>query len=234
MIRNAMIRNEYIKRLKERLREKPDSRLFLSLAEELKKDDRLNEAMDILINGIRKVPDFDAARLTLGRWYLESNMPSEAKKEFSAVLKHSPDNIFAIRWINEVNNKLGWQAEKLEEKFAEKFENVGADSQPYAQLMEAEKLIETGRYQAAMEIYNAILMSNPEDIKALQKREELISLMNIIGRGKEQVLHRLNTFLNAIRIRFAEKPGVRDKSSIINSLNKFLEAVKTRFAASPI
>jgi tetratricopeptide (TPR) repeat protein len=216
------IRNEYIKRLKERLREKPDSRLFLSLAEELKKDDKLNEAIDILINGIRKVPDFDAARLTLGRWYLESNMLSEAKKEFSEVLKHSPDNIFAIRWINEINSQHGG------------IESSSADSQPYAQLLEAEKLIETGRYQAAMGIYNAILMSNPEYIKALQKREELISLMNITGRGKEQVLHRLNTFLNAIRARFAEKPAAKDNNSVINRLNKFLEAVKTRFAASPI
>jgi tetratricopeptide (TPR) repeat protein len=217
-----MIRNEYIKRLKERLREKPDSRLFLSLAEELKKDDKLNEAMDILINGIRKVPDFDAARLTLGRWYIESNMLSEAKKEFSEVLKHSPYNIFAIRWINKISSQHGGM------------EGSGADSQPYAQLLEAEKLIETGRYQAAMEIYNTILMSNPEYRKALQRREELISLMNITDRGKEQVLHRLNIFLNAIRVRFTEKPAAMDKNSVINRLNKFLEAVKTRFAASPV
>lgn len=223
-----MIRNEYIKRLKERLREKPDSRLFLSLAEELKKDDKLNEAIDILINGIRKVPDFDAARLTLGRWYLESNMLSEAKKEFSEVLRHSPNNIFAIKWINEINSQLGGM------------KDAGADSQP---LLKAEKLIETGRYQAAIEIYNAILMHNPEDMpeyrpeykKILQRREELLSLMNII---KEQALHRLNTFLNAIRDRFGDMPAARskdkDKNSAINLLNKFLEAVKTRFAASPI
>ncbi len=176
-----MIRNKYIKRLKERLREKPDSRLFLSLAEELKKDDKLNEAIDVLIGGIRKVPDFDAARLTLGRWYLQSNMLSEAKKEFSEVLRHSPNNIFAIKWLNKINSQLGSQHS-----------------------------------------------------------------------NKEQVLHRLNTFLNAIRDRFEDMPDVRpacaclpvlrqtglhadrDKNSVINRLNKFLEAVKTRFAASPI
>jgi tetratricopeptide (TPR) repeat protein len=260
-----MIRDEYIKRLKERLREKPDSRLFLSLAEELKKDDRLNEAIDVLINGIRKVPDFDAARLTLGRWYLESSMLSEAKKEFSEILKHSPNNIFAIKWLNEIDSNES-KVTSNEKSDSSQYQSVKASktqsikdsdtltlgtsdtlsvtrhsslshTEPYAQLLEAEKLIETGRYQAAMKIYNAILMSNPEYIKALQKREELISLMNITGKGKKQVLNRLNTFLNAIRVRFiekpAEKPADRDKNSIINSLNKFLEAVKIRFAAAP-
>jgi len=256
-----MIRSEYIKRLKERLREKPDSRIFLSLAEELKKDDKLNEAMDVLINGLRKVPDFNAARLTLGRWYLESNMPSEAKKEFSEVLGHSPNNIFAIKWLNKINPPLL----KGGRRVASALKDAGADSQSNTQLLEAEKLIETGRYQTAMEIYNAILKSilkelpeyRPEYRIALQKREELISLMNITGIrvpcriqpplspfikgeyggrtvGKEQVLHKLNIFLNAIRDRFTEKPAVRNKNSAINRLNKFLEAVKTRFAASPI
>jgi len=227
------VRNEYIKRLKERLREKPESRLFLSLAEELKKDDKLIEAMDVLINGLKKVPDFDAARLALGRWYIESNMLSEAEKEFSEVLKHSPDNIFAVKWLNEINNQFGTQLSGQEDAL-DKAQDISPE--PYAQLLKAERLIEASQYQAAMEIYDAILMSNPKDMPkyktVLQKRQELISLISIIGKNKNYALSRLTTFLNAIRVRFKEKPATIDKNSAISRLNKFLEAVQARFRAS--
>ena len=72
----------YIKRLKERLRQSPDSKVFLSLAEELRKKDRIEDAITVLIDGVKKNPDFIAARLTLGRWYLLTDMLSEAKKNF--------------------------------------------------------------------------------------------------------------------------------------------------------
>ncbi|MDA8214704.1 MAG: hypothetical protein M0Z64_05435 [Nitrospiraceae bacterium] len=107
----------YIKRLKERLRQKPASKVFLSLAEELRKKDRMDEAIAVLVNGIKKNPDFIAARLTLGRWYFLSNMIAEAQKEFSEVIKRSPDNIFAGKWLAEVK------------KGADVFDNTASDFQ---------------------------------------------------------------------------------------------------------
>lgn len=99
--------NPYVKRLKERLRHKSDSRLFLSLAEEFRKMDRMDEAISVLIDGIKKDPDFIAAKLTLGRWYFLSDMIVEAEKEFSEVIEKFPANIFANKWLAEVNKRLG-------------------------------------------------------------------------------------------------------------------------------
>ncbi|BCB97204.1 hypothetical protein JZK55_21260 [Dissulfurispira thermophila] len=96
----------YIKRLKERLRQDPDSKVFLSLAEELRKQDKIDEAIAVLINGIKKHPDFIAARLTLGRWYLSIDMLSEAQKEYMEIIKQYPDNVFALKGLDEINKRL--------------------------------------------------------------------------------------------------------------------------------
>lgn len=96
----------YIKRLKEGLKQKPNSRLFLSLAEELKKVDKVDEAIAILVEGIKKDP-FPAARLTLGMCYLLKNMPDKAKAEFLGVIKESPENISAYKGLAEVYKLLG-------------------------------------------------------------------------------------------------------------------------------
>lgn len=97
----------YIKRLKERLSERPDSKLFLSLAEELRKAERIDEAITLLVEGVRKNPDFVAAHVTLGRWYLSKGMIAEAKEEFLEAAERSPQNIFARKGLVEAYKRLG-------------------------------------------------------------------------------------------------------------------------------
>lgn len=103
-----MDQSAYIERLKQRIREKPDSKLFLSLAEEYRKNDNIDDAMVILIEGIKKNPDFLAARLTLGRWYLLGNMFTEAKKEFSEITGAAPNNIYALKGLAEALENMGF------------------------------------------------------------------------------------------------------------------------------
>ena len=100
----------YLKRLKERLRRKPDSKLFLSFAEELRRRDMIDEAIAALLEGIKKNPGFVTAHLTLGRWYLSSDMLPEAKKEFLEAAEKSPDNIFARRGLAEIYKRMGEDA----------------------------------------------------------------------------------------------------------------------------
>ncbi len=97
----------YIERLKERLRHKPDSRLFLSLAEEYKKMDKIYAAIAILIEGINKNPEFIPARFALGRYYIECDMLSEAKKELSEIIERFPDNISVRKLLDEINKRPG-------------------------------------------------------------------------------------------------------------------------------
>jgi predicted Zn-dependent protease len=97
----------YLEKLRGMVKAEPDSRLFLTLAEELKKRDELKEAMAVLVAGIGRNPNFAAARLTLGRWYLRDGMFPEARNEFARVLELTPGDKFALRYIKEADHKIG-------------------------------------------------------------------------------------------------------------------------------
>jgi tetratricopeptide (TPR) repeat protein len=97
----------FIEKLKGMVKSAPDSKLFLTLAEELKKRDENEEAMAVLTAGIRNNPAFVAARLTLGRWYLKDGLFPEARKEFTRVLELDPGDKFAARYIREADKKIG-------------------------------------------------------------------------------------------------------------------------------
>jgi tetratricopeptide (TPR) repeat protein len=94
----------YIEKLKDMVRADPDSKLFLTLAEELRKRGEPEEAMSVLKTGIVNNPFFISARLTLGRWHLRDGMLAEAAKEFAQVLERAPDDRFAVRYIKEIED----------------------------------------------------------------------------------------------------------------------------------
>ena len=96
----------FIEKLRDRVRESPGSRLFLTLAEELKKRGENEEAFIVLSDGIEKNPAFLSARLTLGRWYLKDNKLDDARKEFAAIVEVSPGDKFALRYLSEIETKL--------------------------------------------------------------------------------------------------------------------------------
>lgn len=98
--------DNYIDKLRGCVLENPGSRLSLALAEELRKRDESEEAVNVLRNGIENNPSFAAARLTLGRWLLKDNKLREAREEFSAVLDVVPSDSFASRYIGEIDMQL--------------------------------------------------------------------------------------------------------------------------------
>jgi|WetSurMetagenome_2_1015567.scaffolds.fasta_scaffold00076_36 predicted Zn-dependent protease len=97
----------YLEKLREMVKTTPDSKLFLTLAEELRKRDESEEAMAVLTAGVKANPAFVAARLTLGRWYLRDKRYPEARKEFADVLGLAPGDKFALRYIKEVETCMG-------------------------------------------------------------------------------------------------------------------------------
>jgi len=194
----------YIKKLRERLSQQPGSRLFLSLAEELRKLDLSDEAADLLIDGIGKNPDFLAARLTLGRWYLQGHKFEEALEQFSAVLEKAPGNNFALKGLAEANRALGnisviHHAPAPAGRGPEPLEPV------LSELVEGERLIALGHYAPAMELYKEMLITNPGDRRILQRKEELAALISFLRKNKEGIIKRLNRLLEAIKTQFAQK-----------------------------
>ena len=102
-----MATNPRIDDLRRRLDREPQSRLFAQLAEELRKEGDLREAIQVARRGLEKHPNYPSARMTLGRALFDSREFSAARSEFESVVKGAPDNILASRLLAECLEALG-------------------------------------------------------------------------------------------------------------------------------
>src|SRR5512135_2069932 len=96
-----------IAKLKERVDKDPNSKLFVPLAEEYRKEGMLDEAIGVLLSGIEKQPGYMSARVSLGKIYLEKEMLPEALSEFEQVIKSIPDNLYAHKKLAEIYRATG-------------------------------------------------------------------------------------------------------------------------------
>ena len=92
---------------RKRLEKDPGSRLFAQLAEELRKDGDLEEAINVCREGLKRQPAYPSARMTLGRALFDTGDVASARAEFETVLKGAPDNILASRLLAESLEGLG-------------------------------------------------------------------------------------------------------------------------------
>ncbi len=96
-----------IEKLREKVEKDPNSRLFVPLAEEYRKEGMLEDAVDILLKGIENQPGYMSARVSLGKIYLEKGMPAEARAEFESVVRSIPDNLYAQKKLAEIYRDMG-------------------------------------------------------------------------------------------------------------------------------
>jgi tetratricopeptide (TPR) repeat protein len=99
--------NPRIEDLRKRIEKEPGSRLFAQLAEELRKDGELEDAIRVAREGLQKHPNYPSARMTLGRALLDTGDWAAARTEFELVLKSAADNILASRYLAECLENLG-------------------------------------------------------------------------------------------------------------------------------
>ncbi|HIJ59482.1 MAG TPA: hypothetical protein HPP56_02535 [Nitrospirae bacterium] len=99
--------NNIIELISEKIRENPDSPLFLSLASELKKQDRLEEAIETLIEGLKKNPEYLPARIALAKLYKENHMDSEYVKELEKILQRDSNQISVRKMIADYYKNKG-------------------------------------------------------------------------------------------------------------------------------
>src|SRR5262245_61652069 len=107
IVREAALANPRIEELRKRLEKEPGSRLFAQLAEELRKDGELVEAIRVCREGLQKQPNYPSAHMTLGRALFDNGDLVAARAELDAVLKGAPDNILASRLLGECLERLG-------------------------------------------------------------------------------------------------------------------------------
>jgi len=244
-----------IEKLKERVNRDPDSKLFVPLAEEYKKASMFEEAIDVLIKGLERHPNYMSARVSLGKIYLENGMFTEAGQEFEKVVSVIPDNLYAHKKLAEIYKNLdnsnkaitelrvvlrlnptdevaAKSLASLEEGFTvqpevQKTTEVFTEEEP-SEIPVSEQTIETGveesfvqevseeprvrireadtfifqeKYSEALDIYKKILSVEPGNTHVLQRIEELRALLKLLGRSEEELIVRLNSFLDSIKKR---------------------------------
>lgn len=129
--------NPRIDDLRKRLEKDPGSRVFAQLAEELRKDGDLGEAIQVCREGLQKHQRYPSARMTLGRALFESGDLAAARTEFEAVLKGAPDNILASRLLGESLGGLG-ELEAARTRYKKTLAMAPGDKQVAAKLQEME------------------------------------------------------------------------------------------------
>jgi tetratricopeptide (TPR) repeat protein len=70
-----------------------------------------------------------------------------------------------------------------------------------ASMEDANIMVSQGNYAGAMNIYRSILSADPNDRKVLQSIEELKSLLKFLGKDKEVLVGKLNSFMEGIKKR---------------------------------
>lgn len=96
-----------ISRLTGLLDKNPKSRLFVPLAEAYRLSGMVDEAISVLSDGIKVHETFVAARLMLGKIYLEKEALSEAKTQFEYVVAIAPSNISSLKGLANILEKEG-------------------------------------------------------------------------------------------------------------------------------
>jgi tetratricopeptide (TPR) repeat protein len=154
--------NPRIDDLRGRLEKDPGSRLFAQLAEELRKDGELEEAIRVSRAGLQRHPAYPSARMTLGRALLDTGDLAAARIEFETVLKGAPDNILASRFLGECLEGLGDLA-GARDRFKATLALAPGDKQVTAHLQEVEaKLRQASGPSGATTAAGASRAASPE------------------------------------------------------------------------
>ena len=93
--------------LEEKVRENPSTRLFAPLAEAYRKRDRIDEAIELLIQGLVHHLHYVSARVLLARCYEDMGDWEKAREEWKAVLDLDDRSLVALKAMGEIDGLLG-------------------------------------------------------------------------------------------------------------------------------
>ena len=96
-----------IEELRRRVQSDPASIAFAALAEEYRRAERYEEAIETCKAGLVRHPSYLSAHVTLGRAFIEVGRLPEAREELEYVLKLAPENLAAIRGLAEIHHRMG-------------------------------------------------------------------------------------------------------------------------------
>ncbi len=100
---------ESLETLQVSLQQNPDSLTFARVADALMKNSRLDEAIRICEEGIRRHPHYVTGHMVLGKCYMQKKYFDQAEKEFKRVLLYDPKYLAAHRSYGDLMREIGWE-----------------------------------------------------------------------------------------------------------------------------
>ena len=186
-----------IRRLEERLARDPASPLFAPLADAYRKAGRLEAAITLCRDGLRRYPHYTTARMILARAYLETGDGAAAERELQEVLTQTPDDLQAHRLLAEIYRDRGeaeaairhlervllldpfdaWargQREVLRVQRPAGGRRTILEDDVFATVTFGDLCFQQGHYDDAIRIYSRVLGSDPGNVRARQRLDEAL------------------------------------------------------------
>jgi tetratricopeptide (TPR) repeat protein len=179
-----------IRELRRRMGQSATSPLFVGLAEEYRAAGHLPEAIRALEKGLAAHQGYVAARVALGRAYLEAGRSDAAAGMFSSALALDPANMVSMRSLAEIHVSRGEPIEALkkyrlfhalsgdravEEIIGKLEEEIGSQPPPAAEArgrVLADLYFEQGHYAEALSAYEGLWRADPSDGGLAQRKGE--------------------------------------------------------------
>ncbi len=100
---------ESLETLQVSLQQNPESLTFARVADALMKNSRIDEAIRICEEGIRRHPYYVTGHMVLGKCYMQKKYFDQAEKEFKRVLLYDPKYLAAHRHYGDLMREIGWE-----------------------------------------------------------------------------------------------------------------------------
>jgi len=102
-----------IARLSERFNKDPKSRIFVQLADAYRKNNMVDEAIEVLKQGLQFHPQYPLAYLIMSKCLFDKRMFVQAKDALEKTLKFDPQNIVALRTLAQICESMKDEAGQL-------------------------------------------------------------------------------------------------------------------------
>jgi tetratricopeptide (TPR) repeat protein len=189
-----------ITRLNEKYSKEPKSRIFVQLADLYRKNNMIDEALDVLNKGFEFHPQYPVAYLILGKCYYDKRSHTQARDAFEKTIALDPQNIVALRMLaktceilkderGQINTYKSIIAiDPLDTNAKEKLSMLEAlqRKEPMYTVAMAEEYEKQGNHEEALKIYEHLLYTDPSDLILNQKVTELKKILNEEKRKLEE------------------------------------------------
>jgi tetratricopeptide (TPR) repeat protein len=175
-----------IRDLRRRMGQSATSPLFVGLAEEYRAAGHLPEAIRVLEKGLAAHPDYVAARVALGRAYLDADRTDDAAGMFARALALDPANMVSARSLAEIHLSRGEKIEAIKryklyhalsgdhnveeiiEKLAGELGPPPPDAEPRGRVL-ADLYFEQGHFAESLALYEELSAADPSDTEMARR-----------------------------------------------------------------